>query len=142
MRDTDRETLEGMIGRAAVGHGHTCPSLVYGVRLALIVSSRIPAGIRPRSVTVRHSSTCLLDGAVSALGEFFPGLRPVAIRGSGGCGLEVEWAGGRVAASVPPAVRQRVDAIKRDHPDLEEFRAAGVAFLLSLEDGGFAVSEP
>jgi hypothetical protein len=141
MSDSDDALLmEKMILRAAARHGHTCPSLVYGCRLAAILAGLLPAGCAPARVTVRHSSDCLLDGATSVLAERVPGLAPVSQRGSGGCALEAVWPGGKAVVAVRPAVREEVNRIKRENPDLSTFRRAGVAYLLSLDDSAFAES--
>jgi formylmethanofuran dehydrogenase subunit E len=142
MKELERNELAGLIVRAAARHGHTCPSLVYGCRLAVILAGVLPADCSPSQVTVRHSSDCLLDGASTVLAERFPGLAPLSQRGHGGCALEAAWPGGKALVAVRPAVREHVDLLKRENPDLGAFRRAGVAYLFSLEDGDFADINP
>ncbi len=129
--------LKICLAEAASVHGHTCPSLVYGCRLALLLLARLPSGTAPAAVVLRHTSSCFRDGAAAALSLGGLGTEPRSERRPDGCSIEAVWPGGRLRLGVRKDVREAVDVLK-DGRDLVSFRAAGVGLLLGLTDDAFA----
>jgi hypothetical protein len=125
--------LDHLLDEAVAAHGHLCPSLVYGCRLAVVLMKCLPPDAALTGLMLRHTSACFRDGVNAALlPRHLPG-SPVSVREPGSCSLEAVWDGGALALAVRPEVRRRVDAFKEGR-DLEAYRAAVVAYLLGLAD--------
>ena len=121
--------LLSQLEQAGKLHGHICPSLFYGVSLAMRIRERMQTGnLAACEIILEGKSQCIRDGVRSVLGEGVP----FAVQSTGRCALTAICAGQqRSSLSISPAVRSRINEINRSLP-LEEFKRVGVAYLKSL----------
>jgi hypothetical protein len=131
-------TYEKFLIRGESLHGHRCPSLLYGIRAALILGSNLPPGVEPARIILRHVSGCFRDGVLAVVEGWLPTDRVNSRPTPGSCSIEAVWDGGSLTIGVRPEVRVAVDAIHARTPDLAEYRSAGMAYLSGLADDEFA----
>jgi formylmethanofuran dehydrogenase subunit E len=126
--------LLSQLEQAGKVHGHICPSLFYGVCLAMRIKEWILA-VNPASaceIILEGKSLCIRDGVCSVLGEG----TPFTIQNTGQCALTAVCPDQhdqqqRHRLSISTSVRSRINELNQSLP-LEEFKRAGVAYLQSL----------
>ncbi|MEW5803065.1 MAG: FmdE family protein [bacterium] len=114
-------------------HGHICPSLFYGVSLAMRINEWMqttnPVNRAAFEIILEGKSGCIRDGVRSVLGEG----TAFTIQNTGHCALTAVCTKDqqRCRISISPAVRKAINELNQSLP-LEEFKQVGVAHLKSL----------
>ncbi|MEW6382015.1 MAG: FmdE family protein [bacterium] len=124
--------LQVQLEQAGKVHGHICPSLFYGVSLALRMKERMQDISSPAyEIILEGKSQCIRDGVRTVLGEDIP----VRVESTGQCALTANCPvrQQRCRITISPAVRCRINELNQSLP-LEEFKRAGVAYLQSLSE--------
>jgi hypothetical protein len=143
--------LLSQLEQAGKLHGHICPSLFYGVSLAMRIREWKQASSNHANraacsadnsatsgaaceIILEGKSQCIRDGVRSVLGEN----TPFTVQSTGQCALSVVCADQqccpdqpRYRLSISQAVRNRINEFNQSLP-LEEFKRVGVAYLKSL----------
>ena len=153
--------LLSQLEQAGKLHGHICPSLFYGVSLAMRIREWMQASSNHANraacgeeggadsgtayeIILEGKSQCIRDGVRSVIGED----TPFTVQSTGQCALTVVCTTvcttdacttdqqccpdqPRCRLSISPAVRSRINEFNQSLP-LEEFKQVGVAYLKSL----------
>ena len=117
--------------RAGRLHGHICPSLFYGVSLALRIEEWLKKCPHPvEKIILEGKSKCIRDGVYSVFG----GKAPITVQNTGGCALTAFCSAKKICKiSILPSVRTHINELEKTLP-LLEYRAKGVAYLKSLSE--------
>jgi len=117
------DILQLELERAGRLHGHICPSLFYGVSLALRIKEWLQKCSDPvEKIILEGKSKCIRDGVYSVFGDN----APITIQNTGGCALTA-------VCSILSPVRVHINKLEKALP-LLEYRAKGVAYLKSLPE--------
>lgn len=137
--------LLSQLEQAGKLHGHICPSLFYGVSLAMRISEWMQASNWANSavceIILEGKSQCIRDGVRSVLGEG----TPFTVQSTGQCALTAVYTKDarttdqqtcgtnqhRYRLSISPSVCSRINEYNQSLP-LEEFKRVGVGYLKSL----------
>ena len=128
------DTLQLELERAGRLHGHICPSLFYGVSLALRIKEWLKKCPDPvERIILEGKSKCIRDGVYSVFG----GKAPITVQNTGGCALTAVCSPEKICKIVIiPSVRAHINGLEKAYP-LLEYREKGVAYLKSLPEEEF-----
>ena len=123
------DQLERQLQQAGQLHGHICPSLFYGVSLAMQIKEWLQTiKARPDKIILEGKSGCIKDGVRSVFGGI-----PLTIENTGHCALTAIYSHQQqqYRLSIYSSVRSIINGLNKSLP-LEEFKKEGVAYLKSL----------
>ena len=124
------EKLKEELERAGKIHGHICPSLFYGVSLALKLKSLIAStDSNEYNIVLEGKSTCIQDGVKSV----FEDLSNLDIKDTGECAIGASFNYKKYRVRLLDTVRAKINELNRTYP-LPEFKKKGVAYLFTLKE--------
>ncbi|MGA1826625.1 MAG: hypothetical protein ACMUIP_18380 [bacterium] len=131
------EKLKEELERAGKIHGHICPSLFYGVSLALKLKSLIASIASSEChIVLEGKSICIQDGVKSV----FRDLAQVEIKDTGECAIGAFFNHIQYRVRLLDAVRAKINELNRTYP-LPEFQKKGVAYLFTLKEDALFTTE-
>ena len=127
----EKNELLLQLEEAGRSHGHICPSLFYGVSLALKVKEWLrQGGYSPRELILEGKSGCIRDGVQAVFGKE----AALNLRNTGKCALTAVCSSKHTfRVDILSSVRLQVNELHRAYP-LEEFQRRGVAYLKTLSE--------
>ena len=130
----EENKLQVELERAGRLHGHICPSLFYGVSLALRIKDwlkKCPDVVE--KFILEGKSKCIRDGVYSVFGK----KAPITVQNTGGCALTAVCSSEKMfKIGILPSVRVYINKLEKALP-LLEYRDKGVEYLKSLPEEKF-----
>ncbi len=123
--------LEKLFDKAAVRHGHKCPSLYYGVRGAVTaLKLAVESNITVKQAVIQGTSKCIRDGAGTVFATQAQ-LTPVLLED--GCGISLGDGAQNIQLMLNSHVREKVNSLNKQLP-MAEFQQQGLKYLQGLSD--------
>ncbi|MGA1867008.1 MAG: FmdE family protein [bacterium] len=124
------ERLKEALENAGKIHGHICPSLFYGVSLALKLKDVIHAEEgEDYTLVLEGKSVCIRDGVQSVFGQ----MSHLTVKDTGECAIEASFDHRKYRIRLLDSVRAKINEFHSQYP-LLEFRKKGVDYLFSLKE--------
>lgn len=130
--------LETLFDKAAQTHGHKCPSLFYGISLALAAKQSISGPLE--RIILEGSSKCIKDGVKTVLQDCNLHDKLLVISGSSACALSIGGTGWQRRYSISEQIRRHINQLNQKL-STEEFQIQGVSYLRGLEKGSLINEE-
>lgn len=127
----ERNELFLQLEEAGRSHGHICPSLFYGVSLALKVKEWLRQhDYSPAELILEGKSRCIRDGVQAIFGHEVT----ITLQNTSKCALTAVCSPKHTfRVDIPSSVRLQVNELNKAYP-LEEFQKRGVAYLKTLSE--------